>query len=559
VLDVATNKQRTVTHNTKYFTPDISASGEKIAAVNIPGSGNNSLHVLDAASGKLISEISSADITLYTDPKFVDENSLVAAVRLKDGKMALALVDIQAGSTVRLTSPSFNVVGYPSVHNGTIWFTAAYGGNDDIFALRMSDKKIFRVTSGPLGNYFVNAGDGKITWSTFTAEGYQLRQLAEDKIEWKEIGAATIEKLQPPFPVAAGQQPNNMLSDQAINRIFPSSKYKKGTRLLNLHSWRPYYEDPIFTFSVYGENILNTLQTEMYYLYNQNERTNAVGFNAVFGGLFPYLSAGTEFTFDRAAIVGNKYREWNQLDSRIGFNIPLSVTSGRTFKQFNIGTNYFYRNEFNKGILKDSLGSSRSFSYLHHYLSFTQSVQQAVQHIYPKWGYSLSLNHRYAISSFAASQFNGSAAAYLPGIVNTHSVVFTGGFQQIDTLNRANFANRIAYARGYNAGLFARIWTASANYHFPLVYPDFGIANILYLQRVRANAFYDLTKVYSRNKKATADQRSVGGEIYMDTKWWNQYELSFGFRVSHLLDRDFFTPSRNTVFEIVLPVSIIPR
>jgi hypothetical protein len=82
---------------------------------------------------------------------------------------------------------------------------------------------------------------------------------------------------------------------------------------------------------------------------------------------------------------------------------------------------------------------------------------------------------------------------------------------------------------------------------------------MLYLQRIRANGFYDFTKVFSNDKKNTADQRSVGGEIYVDTKWWNQYELTFGFRVSRLLDNDLFTRSKGTVYEFILPVSILPR
>ena len=54
---------------------------------------------------------------------------------------------------------------------------------------------------------------------------------------------------------------------------------------------------------LFTEKILNTLQTELYYLYNQNEKTNAVGFNAVYGAWFPYLNLGTEYTFDREALT----------------------------------------------------------------------------------------------------------------------------------------------------------------------------------------------------------------------------------------------------------------
>jgi hypothetical protein len=103
------------------------------------------------------------------------------------------------------------------------------------------------------------------------------------------------------------------------------------------------------------------------------------------------------------------------------------------------------------------------------------------------------------------------------------------------------------------------MWDLSANYHMPLVYPDWGFANILYLQRVRANAFYDFTKVYSRNKKASADQRSYGAELFVDTRWWNQYPLTFGFRVSRVLDYDQYDGFRGTRYEIVLPVSILPK
>ena len=93
----------------------------------------------------------------------------------------------------------------------------------------------------------------------------------------------------------------------------------------------------------------------------------------------------------------------------------------------------------------------------------------------------------------------------------------------------------------------------------PLFYPDWGFANILYFQQVRTNLFYDYTKVFSRDKKTTANQKSVGGEIYFDTKWWNQYPLTFGFRISHLLDQDQYDGSKGTYFEFILPVAIIPR
>jgi len=558
ILDVQTGQQRTLKPRTKYFTPDISADGTKVAAVQVGTDGQSELHVLDVFTGEVMHIVRSPEVSLFTDPKFTANNDLVTAVRLTNGQMSLVMAEPATGKLTRLTPASFNVLGYPCVNGGMIYFTASYQGNDDVFALRMKDKKILRVSKGPLGNYFINAAGGKISWSTFTAEGYQLKQADEKSISYEEVSEAAASILATKPGVSHQTTPGDILLQAVTDRRFSGSQYKKGTGLLNLHSWRPYYSDPIFTYSIYGENVLNTLQTEMYYLYNQNEKTSAVGFTTTYGALFPWLSAGTEYTFDRTTTIGNRVRRWNQLDSRIGLSIPLSYASGQTYKNFSIGSNYVLRNEFNQGYYKDSLGST-SFSYLLHTLSWTQQIQRAVQHIYPRFAYSVSANHRHAITSVKGYQFIGSGSLYVPGILSTHNLVLTGSFQQRDTLSQVVFSDRFAYARGYTGRYFSRMWRLSGNYHLPLFYPDWGVGNILYLQRVRANVFYDLSKVYSRDKTQTRDQRSFGGEIFIDTKWWNQYPLTFGFRISYLLDPDQFDGWQGTIFEFVLPVSILPR
>jgi hypothetical protein len=557
MLDIKTGEQKTLTRRTKYFTPDISDDGSLIAAVQVAPDGKSELHILEAATGKLVHAIRSSEISLFTDPKFIDEHSLVTAVRLKDGKMALALVNVDAESIVRITTPSFNVVGYPCVNNGIVYFTASYLGNDDVFALKLDNKKGYKISNGPLGNYFVNAAKGKITWSAFTANGYQLRQLDEKDITWSEPETASMDSLLPIYTVSHSNFYQDFLAGIKGQRKFTVTGYKKTTRLLNFHSWRPYYSDPEFTFSVYGENILNTLQTELNYLYNRDDKTNAVGFSGIYGGWFPYVNGGAQYTFDQQIPVGNRLRQWGQLDTRIGFSIPLNMTRGKLFSKFSMGTDYVFRSEFNKGFYKDSLGTV-SFSYLNHYITWSQQVQQALQHIYPKLGYSVSLNDRHTINRYSSWQFLGGASIYLPGFFSTHSWVFTSAFQEIDTLDIV-FSNRFPYARGYTTAYFARMWKVAANYHFPLCYPDWGFGNIVYLQRIRGNVFYDYQKVYSFDKKNSREQRSVGGEIYADTRWWNQYPLTFGFRVSRLLDNDFSSQTRGTVFEFILPVSIIPK
>ncbi|HQZ50285.1 MAG TPA: hypothetical protein PLF17_07175, partial [Chitinophagaceae bacterium] len=529
-----------------------------VAAVQFDENGKSELHILNTNGGTVLNKIHSPEINLFTDPKFLDDKTIISAVRLKDGRMYLAKSILPTGETSQLTSPSFNVIGYPCISNGIVYYTASYADNDDVFALRMSNGKIYKISDGPLGNYNVNVAGGKITWSSFTAEGYQLKQMDEKDIKWVEISKAVATTLAVKFQTDTEASVGDVLSGKALQRQFAVSDYKKSTKLINLHSWRPNYSDPIFSYSIYGQNVLNTLQTEFYYQYNQNERTNAVGVNAVYGALFPNIVLGTEYTFDRSTVIGNRVRQWSQLDSRIGISIPLNFASGQTFKNFNLSSYYVLRNNFNKGFYKDSLGNT-SFSYLLHSISWSQQIQRAVQHIYPRVAYFLNVNHRHAITNVKGSQFIANGSIHVPGFLSTHNFIFNGSFQERDTLSQLVFSDRFAYSRGYEGRYFSRMWRLSANYHLPLLYPDWGFGNILYLQRIRANAFYDFTKVYSIDKSQTRDQRSAGGEIFIDTKWWNQYPLTFGFRASYLLDRDQFDGYQGMRYEFVLPVSLIPR
>nr|HPN59267.1 hypothetical protein [Chitinophagaceae bacterium] len=126
LLDIRTGQKKRLTRNSKYFTPDISADGTRVAAVQVNTDGKSELHVLDANSGEVKQRIHSAEISLFTDPKFIDAQTLITVVRLKDGRTALATADIATGVTIRLTPLTFNIIGYPTVREGVVYFTASY-------------------------------------------------------------------------------------------------------------------------------------------------------------------------------------------------------------------------------------------------------------------------------------------------------------------------------------------------------------------------------------------------------------------------------------------------
>jgi hypothetical protein len=558
VLDIRTGTQRKISLKTKYFTPDINNDGTRIAAVHYGEDGKCQLHVLDA-SGSVLQRIESAEITVFTDPKFINDNSMVACARLRTGQMALVRCEMN-GAVTRITPPSYHVLGFPNVQGDKVYFTASLNGNDDLFLVQLSDKKIFQISNSSTGNYFASASANKIVYSSFTADGYQLKAIDLNNAQLNEISESAFQSSPNRYPVAKENEFRSQLITDIPSRNYPVSKYSKATKLFNFHSWRPYYEDPVFTYTLYGENVLNTLQTEVYYSYNQDDRTSAAGLSTTYGGFFPYLSAGTEYTFKRTDTLNGITRQWNQLDTRVGLSFPLNFSGGRFFRSLNFGSSYVFRIENNTGPTKD-LFTENNFSYLSHFVTYSQQVPMARQHIFPRLGFNFSLRYRDAISKYDSHQFFTTANLYLPGFLATHSLVLNGSVQERDT-SRALFSDLFADARGFssyyytNAG--SKMWRLSANYHLPLLLPDWGFGNIVYFHRIRANLFYDFQRVFSDNKKITADLSSTGFEMYFDTNWWNQYPLTFGFRISHLLDADLLTRTKGTYFEFIVPV-VIPR
>ena len=341
----------------------------------------------------------------------------------------------------------------------------------------------------------------------------------------------------------------------ASTRVFAEQEYRKATGLFNFHSWRPSYEDPEFSFSLYSDNILNTFSNELFYRYNQNEQSHTVGFNTAYGGWFPMITAGYEYTYGRHIELPNNTLTLDQSEVRVGYQVPLTFTAGKTYKLLNFGSNVVFNNLKPTGFLKDSL-SKQQTTYLHHFLTWTQQRPRARQHIYPKLGYSTALQYRHRLDE-EGFQAAGAGSIFLPSVFTNHSIVLSGSYQATDT-NNVVFSNRFANSRGYEDFYFSRMWRLSGNYHFPLIYPDRGLANLVYLLRVRSNVFYDYSRVFSDDKTKHLNLRSTGAEVYFDTRWWNQQPVTFGFRYSRLLDNDLVGRNKG-LWEFIIPLDLIPQ
>lgn len=551
-----TNEVKKISNKSRLFMPDISADGEQVVAVEVGTDQQWVLKTIDVKNQKEIS-LPNPNQYSYTYPKFSANNTaVISAVRNKAGEMALLQTDLSTKEETILLPFVNTPIGYLQVAGDTVLFTAAQKEGDVLFLYDLKNKSLFKAAQLPNGNYqaAIDRSTNSLIWSSFSTDG---RMLLKKPIS--EIQLQKVEKMEPLTNLYLS--PKSFAHPDLMKNVQQQPgeavRYKPAFKLLNIHSWRPTLAEPDYGITFFSENVLNTFVGEYSYYYNRNEGYHQVAANMIYGGWLPFVSLGGSQTWNRSERINKDTTiTWNQVNANAGFSIPLNFTSGRMYKNLTF-TSAFNTEQFNfTGFAKNFVKDDR-FNYVNSSVHWISQSQRASQHIFPRWAQSLSLQYKRTVNGRFGNQVFANAALYFPGIGKSHHLIVMGSLFARDTLRGAKFTNSFPFARGYNAVNFPRMWRVSANYHFPICYPEFGIANLVYFLRVRANVFYDYTKGRSLRTGREFPLNTAGAELYFDTRIWNTFFASFGIRYSRLLKDDLIEPGRNAnQFELILPLNL---
>lgn len=546
LLNLHSGIERRLTQKGKYFAPDISHDGSAVVAVYVAPSGIQSLHILNAESGERLHSFSDSSL-LYSYPKFSsDDKFIYSLVRQKNGRMGILQTDIQSGRDTFVLHPAKQPMAFLSVQQNRLYFTAAFEGRDKLIMFDQMQHQLFEVNSRFAGvQQGIPYGEDSILYTGTSAWGSLLYTAKSNPISISK------EKWQQNTTYDLGETLSIDL-DTLYNDQYLIKPYRPNANFFNFHSWRPIYEMPDWSLQVYGQNILNTIQSDAYVQYNENEGYVKTGFNTANGRWFPWISLGSSFTSGRNALLNNNRIYWDEWNLSTGLRIPLNLSRGRIFQSLTLASNYTFQQVNYRELPKEK---DFQFGYMDNQVSWSVSSQQARQHIFPRIGIATTLQHRFSISSQEARQFFLRGNVYLPGILKTHNLVISAALQTRDTANQYQFSNSFPLSRGYTTVNLPRMFRFGLNYHFPLFYPDLGLANIVYISRIRANLFSDYSRVKSLRTGRIWNMNSIGTEIYFDIRWWNQQPLSFGIRYSRLLTNGPYTKQLlANQFEFILPV-----
>jgi outer membrane protein assembly factor BamA len=337
------------------------------------------------------------------------------------------------------------------------------------------------------------------------------------------------------------------------------------------------------------------------YRYDIAEGTGEVHADLSYQGWYPIINAGIaygrredESTLSLSAADRRRVAfEWDETTVTGGVSVPLLLTRSKYLTTLTVSnsigltlTSSFNSRVTRNGILieegvdryvpaNDTLfflySDITDFGQLisnHFEMSYSHALKQSRRDFNPKFGQFLSFESYSAPfgGDYQGWQWTVNGTFFFPGLFKHHSLYLYGGYQEsLESfdLDVYTFRNQLFKPRGYSYPQNTKFTSLSANYVFPVWYPDIAIGPVINIQRVKLNLFYDYGegegndyyynfdtgRVYISGSGAI--YQSAGAELTFDVNFFRtlpQFEL--GLRTARIESNNF--NDGGWVFEFII-------
>jgi len=520
--DLASRKRKKLTRNQKYFSPEPNDDGTQIACVEYDEMLESSICILDAVSGAVIKKLSHPG-WIYTYPRWsTDGMAVFSSVRDSIGDMAIVKINLQTGTEQTLIPFRNRLLGIPAVNDSEVFYTASTSGTEQIFATSISERETRQVTLEPNGAFQPAVHEGQLYYVTFTEMGHRIKDVPIVN-EIPTIGT--------PFEFEIGQN----VFDSLPGIRFQEKKYLEPLHAINVHTWGLTVVDGEASARVLSKNILNNIEISAGVSYDLDDRLYRPFAKFEMAVWYPILTVQGS-SVRRSATVRDQKVDWRETSSSGGFYVPLNFPSAsyqRSITPF-------------VGVDLTRLSGDRDLSFLSfkHQLSLSQQQIKAKKNIFTHNGQYLQVQYSESLDALKARQVRVRSALAFRGVGINHNLILEGDYKSDIKEAEYQFSNGLNF-RGIGTVSGRQVVRISADYHLPLLYPDIGFAGLVYLYRVRANAFYEYGKFI--NASMSGSRQAVGLELVCDLNLINEVPLSVGLRYTIPLDTgdpiaQFFIP-----------------
>ncbi|WP_310392857.1 hypothetical protein [Hymenobacter sp.] len=535
VLDLNTGQLRRIGRGGRYAAAALSPDGQRLVAVQTDASYRHALVVLRVASGAVEQVLPNPANDLYQQPRWHPDGRRLVAVTLGAAGKTIVVIDPATGTAQPLL-PVANVnLTNPQPWGDYVLYNSPQSGVDNLYAVSLSTRQTYRVTSRPLGAYqaAVSPDGRRLAFHDYRATGARVLEMPLDPATWAPIPTATAEAPAIYAAQLAAQEPGG----RAVPRLLAapdSARPRYGVRRYSplAHAFNVFsygvVQSPVgnsVSAGVRSQDLLSTTQVFAGLSYDQAERTVS-GIGALsYQGLLPVLDVEGEYGGRDVALYADRRRpldslvrdQWRYSRFRAGGRLPLVLTRSKYLQALTLGGHYLREQVYDYDLpvrRRSEAGPNAPLNAVQTSLAYAAQLKQSARDVAPRGGGTLLATWRTTPfgRGLEAEQRAVQAAVFLPGVGRHHALRLRAGYQWQDQA-QYQFQQGVAYPRGEGYTSFDRFRAASFDYYLPLAYPHWTLGRWLYVQRLRATAFADVARGSRRDGAVQANYRNLGADF----------------------------------------------
>ncbi|MGI4739159.1 MAG: hypothetical protein ACRYG7_28665 [Janthinobacterium lividum] len=542
VLDLQTGRLTRLGRGQRYAAAALSPDGRQLVAVRTDQAYHHALVVLDATTGQVLRTLPNPRNDFYQQPRFLPDGQRVVVVALSAAGKTLQLLEPSSGVATNLL-PVANVnVANPQPWGDYVLYNSPQSGVDNIYAVNVASGQTYQVTNRPYGAYHAAVSpDGRhLALHDYRAAGARVVELPLDPATWIALPTPACQDAPEPYTatLAAGEPSAARITALLASPDSTGPRYGVRRYRPLAHAFRVFsygvVQSPAgnaVSVGVRSQDFLSTTQLFAGLSYDQTERTLAATGALSYQGRYPVLDVEATYGgrnatryFDRAAPLDSlRGTQWQYARLLAGVRLPLVLTRSKYLQALTVGAYYLHERVFNYAPTLRSRSETGPTAPLHAiqtYLSYASQLKQSARDVAPRGGATLLATYRTTPfgTALQASQVGVQSSVYLPGLARHHALRLRGGFQY-QQQSQYNFAAAISFPRAETSYVsFDRLAVGSADYSLPLAFVHWSVGRVLYVQRLRATAFFDLARGSS-----VVPLRLVAGGPLVPTRLYQDY------------------------------------
>ena len=554
MYNLKTGRVKTIGRGSRYVAPNINRDGNKIVAVETGLDGKENIVVFSVEDGDILTTI-PVEGEYVKLPYWHPEEDRIVYTKLVDGGEVLEIMDLQKMQTTRLMGPVTQEMEKPVFWGNYILFSATFDGTNNIYAIDINSKELFRITRSKFGAFDpeILPNNDVLYFSEYTSHGFDVAYVKIDKsifepIKKEDFYESNIIK------ELVSQEKNLNKEASYEKKNYDITRYRRWKHLLNIHTWLPFYPDlgydfetgsPVYPGAVlFTQNLTGTLYGWGGYSYREGNHFGNV--RMVYRGLWPVLSL--DYEIGGLPSVYNPFTDqpppdletMTQQTLSLNTYIPLFFNIGPAYINIQPGVKFSYEDDIYLDPV-DSIYERGLYTFQYRNVLYLYR-KMARRDIYPKFG--LYVRAEYNESPFEekyGTVFDFFTRLYLPGIMPNHSLIVTYQYDNQD-YKYITYRYSRSFLRTDHAFNASQVKMLSVDYTFPLLYPDLKLGSVAYIKRIRPQFFYEqafIKEIFSFEQRNFIDEfkQAYGVELYFDTHIANiPFPVSIGIRTSYQPD-----------------------